>query len=150
MNRPANIDAFLARLDKVKETTRGGNRWLACCPAHDDKHPSLTIALAQDTGNILVKCWHGCEVADIVAAVGLELSDLFPENDKQDWNSKAPRRRQRWLPHEAFEALIQDAMVIELAAEEQARGKTLTEKDRQRLAEAVGRFRSAREAIGYA
>ena len=72
--RPA--DALLPRLEAVKET--GPGRWSARCPAHDDKHPSLTIKETDD-GTLLVRCWAGCPVSDIVAAAGLDLADLFPD-----------------------------------------------------------------------
>ena len=69
--RPA--DVLLPRLEAVKET--GPGRWCARCPAHDDKHPSLTVKETDD-GTLLVRCWAGCPASDIVAAAGMELSDL--------------------------------------------------------------------------
>ena len=73
---PAPINALLERLDRVRET--GPGRWLARCPAHDDRHPSLSIRETED-GTILIKCWAGCSAADVVSAVGLEPRDLFPD-----------------------------------------------------------------------
>lgn len=75
----ACLDKVLTRLDKVKST--GIDKWKACCPAHDDKHPSLAISETSE-GVILLKCWAGCTTTEIVSAVGLELRDLFP-GDKQ-------------------------------------------------------------------
>lgn len=71
---PAEI--LLSRLNKVRATGEG--RWTACCPAHEDAHPSLAVRETAD-GTVLVKCFSGCSSADVVAAVGLELGDLFPE-----------------------------------------------------------------------
>jgi len=34
-------DRILPLLDKVKK--KSDNSWMACCPAHDDKTPSLVI-----------------------------------------------------------------------------------------------------------
>ena len=51
-----------------------GKGYIACCPAHDDKHPSLSIN--EDNGKILVKCWTGCSVESIVSAIGIETKDL--------------------------------------------------------------------------
>jgi len=68
-------EVLLSRLEQVKQT--GKDRWLARCPAHPDKHPSLNIRETPD-GKVLIKCFTGCGAADVVAAVGLELSDLFP------------------------------------------------------------------------
>ena len=58
---------------------RNGQGWIACCPAHEDRSPSLSITEAQD-GKTLIRCHAGCQAVDIVGAVGLELKDLFPES----------------------------------------------------------------------
>ncbi len=68
--------ALLGRLQAVRQTAPG--RWLARCPAHEDRTPSLSIRELAD-GTILLKDFAGCGAADIVAAVGLGLKDLFPE-----------------------------------------------------------------------
>lgn len=47
-----------------KWTGRGG---VACCPAHGDKHPSLTLANGTD-GRLLLHCKSGCSFADVLAA----------------------------------------------------------------------------------
>lgn len=73
------LDKVLKRLDKVKSA--GAEKWKACCPAHDDKHPSLAISETSE-GVVLLKCWAGCTTKEIVSAIGLELRDLFP-GDKQ-------------------------------------------------------------------
>jgi DNA primase len=70
------IDVLLSRLSKVKQT--GQDKWLACCPSHGDKSPSLTIRLIDD-GRILVHCFAGCGACDVVESVGLTMSELFPE-----------------------------------------------------------------------
>ena len=69
------IDALLNRLDKPRQT--GPGRWLARCPAHDDRSPSLSIRTIND-GFVLVHCFGGCGTADVLAAVNLDFSDLYP------------------------------------------------------------------------
>ncbi|HUE91485.1 virulence-associated protein E [Pseudomonas sp.] len=73
----ACVEKVLSRLDKVK--ANGSGKWKASCPAHSDKTPSLSIKEVGD-GTVLLKCWAGCSAADITAAIGLELRDLFPGN----------------------------------------------------------------------
>jgi hypothetical protein len=68
--------ALLDRLQGVRQT--GPGRWLAKCPAHEDRSPSLSLRELDD-GIVLVKCFAGCGAADVVGAVGLGLSDLFPD-----------------------------------------------------------------------
>ena len=68
------VERILSVLDKVRN--RGDSSWMACCPAHTDKNPSLSIKETQD-GDILLHCFAGCGVDDVLAALGLEMSDLF-------------------------------------------------------------------------
>jgi hypothetical protein len=72
----SKLDDFLLRLQKVR---KNGKDYMALCPAHKDGSPSLTIA-EKDDGRILVHCFAGCETADVLAAVGMEMKDLMPEN----------------------------------------------------------------------
>ena len=76
MQRP--IERVLNRLHRVKKEGKG---WTALCPAHDDKNPSLSIAEGDD-GRVLLKCFTGCQVEAIVSAMGLEMTDLFPNVEK--------------------------------------------------------------------
>src|SRR5687768_16557700 len=66
---------LIHRLDGVRET--GPGRWVAKCPAHDDESPSLSLRELED-GRVLVHDFGGCAAIDVVEAVGLRMSDLFP------------------------------------------------------------------------
>ena len=76
----APIDVVLASLDKVKAS--GAGKWKACCPAHDDRDPSLSVREAED-GKVLLHCWTGCDTESIAAAIGLTIRDLFPSKQRQ-------------------------------------------------------------------
>ena len=71
--------------DRAKGVVR---KWQACCPAHDDQRPSLSIALMQD-GKILLHCHAGCRTDDVCRAAGLTMADLFPPGS----GDGAPPRR---------------------------------------------------------
>jgi|GEM_PF-995126 len=79
---------FIAQLVGVRRTSRG---WLAKCPAHQDKNPSLSVREG-DRGT-LVKCWTGCSAKEIVAAMGLTLKDLFTDApcSQREWATPAQR-----------------------------------------------------------
>lgn len=62
-------------LGRLEHVTGGKGKWMACCPAHQDRSPSLAINEADD--RILVHCFAGCETSDVIAALGLTVSDLF-------------------------------------------------------------------------
>jgi hypothetical protein len=47
---------------------RAGGTWTACCPAHDDREPSLSITDAR-SGKVLVCCHAGCDQEDVIAAL---------------------------------------------------------------------------------
>ncbi len=47
---------------------RVGNGWIARCPAHDDRTPSLSILDADDR-TVLVHCHAGCEQDAVIAAL---------------------------------------------------------------------------------
>jgi putative DNA primase/helicase len=70
----ADVQAILSNLKKVKGAGHG--KWSALCPAHDDKKPSLSVGLGED-GKVLLHCHAGCDVKDIVAAIGMTEADLF-------------------------------------------------------------------------
>ena len=82
------IDRLLEHLDGVRRSGRG---WTARCPAHNDKTPSLSIAEGDD-GRVLLNCFAGCETSSVIAALGLELADLFAEdgNDRSFYAALKP------------------------------------------------------------
>jgi len=62
---------------KFKNAKGTDTKFTACCPAHDDKTPSLSVRLSDCGTRWILKCWAGCENRNIVAALGLKMSDLF-------------------------------------------------------------------------
>ena len=71
-----DIDLLISRLDKVKNN--GTGKYMACCPAHDDKSPSLSVKQADD--RVLIHCFAGCGAMDVLEAVGLDYNTLYPED----------------------------------------------------------------------
>jgi len=60
-----NAGRISSSLPGVRKIAEG--RWLACCPAHDDKNPSLSISQISD--KVLVHCFAGCEQWDVLQAL---------------------------------------------------------------------------------
>ncbi len=60
---------------------KAGAAWMARCPAHDDRAPSLAITDARD-GKVLVHCHAGCDQRDVIAALRAcgvwDMDDLRP------------------------------------------------------------------------
>ena len=68
-----NVTEIVQRLD----AKRSGNGWKANCPSHQDRVPSLSISEGSD-GRVLLKCFAGCDVESICAALDIRTADLFP------------------------------------------------------------------------
>lgn len=135
------VDNLLSKLDKVKQ--RGRNNWQSRCPAHDDKGPSLSIRELDD-GRVLVHCFAGCSVHEIVKAAGVELSDLFP--DREIGTTK--RERRPFNASDALRAVGFEALVVCAAATSIAGGKPISATDRERLVLAGERIQAALSGVG--
>lgn len=70
------IEHITSRLQKVKQT--GKKQYQACCPAHQDSDPSLSLRELED-GRVLIHCFGGCSPVAVMESIGLTLSDLFEE-----------------------------------------------------------------------
>lgn len=113
---------LLDRLEGVRST--GHDKWIARCPAHDDKRPSLSIREG-DTGATLAYCWAGCSIAEIAAAVGLELSDLFPPR-LPDVHSTRPRASALTPFVATFE---RDLLIVQILLADLAQAKPIAADD---------------------
>lgn len=126
------IEKLLPRLQKVRQIKP--DQWTACCPAHDDKTPSMSIKECPD-GTLLIKDWSGCTAYEVVAAVGLEMHDLFP-------GGHASSRRPRVSQDEVTEAYL----TVAIAKGCRSRGEVLTSADISALNHAKAVLKSAQEA----
>lgn len=138
------IDAVLSQLEGVRRT--GNATWLARCPAHTDKHPSLSLR-GTDNGTVLIHCFAGCTVHEVVGALGLEPSDLFPPRpaDAADSGRPAPRP---FPAADILRAIAFEALVVGCAASAMLAGETFSQTDRDRLFLAVSRIQAALDAGG--
>lgn len=69
---------ILSRLDGVRGREP---KWMAKCPAHEDRHASLSIRL-NDNGKVAIHCFTGCSGRDIMRAINLGLSALYPDGER--------------------------------------------------------------------
>lgn len=76
------VGIVLAHLEHAK---RSGAGWVARCPAHEDREPSLSITEGRD-GRALLNCHAGCDTRAICTALGLDLKDLFPPDTARATN----------------------------------------------------------------
>ena len=67
------LERVLARLQDVRRSRRG---WMARCPAHEDRSPSLSVSEGGD-GRVLLHCFSGCRTESVCEALQIRVSDLF-------------------------------------------------------------------------
>jgi hypothetical protein len=141
------VEQLLERLSKVKKA--GTNKWVACCPAHEDRSPSL--AIKESDGTILLHCFAGCSPEDVAGAVGIEMHELFPPR-RNEWSPETEKPIKfgsvRFSAIDALRCLSGEGSVILLCACDMAEGKVLSPDERDRLVTAVGRVNAAIDYLG--
>lgn len=134
-------DTLLDRLENVKRT--GDGRWIARCPAHADRRASLAVRELGD-GRWLAHCFAGCSIHEVMSAVGLDMSALFPEKVGADGTK--PERRP-FPAADVLRAVSSETMIVSIAAADMAAGKTIKPADLERLRIAARRLLTAAEAF---
>ena len=139
------VEQLLGRLERVKG--RNGS-WTARCPAHADKGPSLAIRETDD-GRILLHCFAGCPVDNVVGAIGMDMTDLFPPSEKRrDYPVEGkPRLKPAFYASDLIRILAFEALVVSICAHDVRKGKKLSEEDNERLKVAQQRIE---EVMHYA
>ena len=131
------VENFLSRLSKVKG--RNGT-WTACCPAHEDRSPSLAVKEGDD-GRVLIHCFGGCDVHSVLGAVGMDMADLFPP--KLDGQQSKPRLKTQFYASDLMRIIHFEALVVKIVALDISEGKEVTEQTQERMRLAYQRIDEA-------
>ena len=134
---------LLDRLEGVRSV--GTARWMARCPAHEDRSASLSIRDAD--GRVLICCHAGCSASDVVEALGLKLADLFDAPIAHHISGMASPIRAYVNPAEVLRDLAHEAVVLVLISERLRVEPRLTDEMRSRLDLAAGRINGALSLI---
>ncbi|MBA3563356.1 MAG: DNA primase [Gammaproteobacteria bacterium] len=135
--------AIIDRLERVRRT--GPNRWLAACPSHPDRHPSLSIRELED-GRILLHDHGGCDVHAVLSAIGMRMTDLYPvplDHHRRPTRSSIPAA-------DLLRLLDRESLIVGMIGADLLSGKTINRATWQRLSKAVGRIGRARDAASPA
>jgi CHC2 zinc finger len=100
-----------AYVAKALNGRRSGAGWMARCPAHRDRSPSLSIR--ESDGRLLIHCFAGCTQEDVIVALGGR--GLWPERPRPCWTREEKRnyaRRHAQARRQAKEALLWQAATI--------------------------------------
>lgn len=124
---------------------RGKNgSWTACCPAHDDNGPSLAIRELDD-GRILIHCFAGCETESVLGVLGMNMTDLFPPDEKRRDYPVAgkPPMKPAFFATDLMRVIAFEALVVQIVAFDIANGKPVSAETRGRMLLACERIDEA-------
>ena len=125
------IDEILDKLEKVRPT--GRDKWVACCPVHGDKNPSMSVT--EKDGRVLCHCFAcGANGLEVVQALSLPASVLF---DKPLEKGYVPKR--------VIEEIEMDRLVLRMVEEDKKKGKLLSYNDFNRWKLAKSRIEALEE-----
>jgi hypothetical protein len=99
-------------------------------------------------GRVLVHCFAGCETQSVLGAVGLDMTDLFPPDEKrQEYGPSKPSVKPAFYASDLMRVIAFEALVVQIVAFDLASGKKISEEDRKRMMVAYERID---EAMRYA
>jgi hypothetical protein len=132
-----SADVLLKKLNGVKRT--GADRWVARCPSHDDRRPSLGVRTLDD-GRTLLICRAGCATAEVLAAVGLTFDALYPERAIEH---RVPGEHQPLDAWNTLRSLPTELAIIIIYVSDVRAGRDISKADHVRFLTAVERIRRA-------
>ncbi len=130
-----SADAVLQRVEKARRS--GPGKWVARCPAHEDKAPSLAIRETDD-GRLLLHCFAGCSTDSVIGALGLQWSDLMPP--LPDGVHHMPKVRRPWNMGDALDVIDEESSVLAIIVCDLAKRGLLPEDIKDRALKATGRL----------
>ena len=129
------MDHLLSLLEKV---SRHGDSYKACCPAHDDKNPSLTLKKIPD-GRILIHCFAGCSPNEVLTSLGMSLGDLYPDgaaaHHLEGWE-RIKQRREDIQEKRLEDTLSKHRIYLLLCDSKRRQGERLTPSELKKEREA--------------
>jgi hypothetical protein len=134
-----SIENLLSCLHKVKKA--GKDSWVACCPAHQDKSPSLTITNKPD-GRILMYCFAGCDTYSILRSIDLDWQDILPESPI---GHKVEKTNFGIYSSDALRLIHFETQIVLYIAYQMRKTKTIDNVAIERLETAMQRIKKANE-----
>jgi hypothetical protein len=134
-------ETIIGRLSRVKAV--GPDKWAAACPLCESRNGRPISIRAMPDGRVLLHPFCCCDTSEVLGAVGLRMSDLFP---KGLGNFKPERR-----PFDAIDALqavVHEIMVAYLIAHDMGRSGRGDKEQEERLHLAEVRLTNALMMIG--
>lgn len=124
--------SWIDSLDKLRSA--GKDKWTACCPAHSDKTPSMSIKQNSDQSYLVFCFGCGANGVDVFKAMGLDLDELMGYPDKTDYKRPVITRKQEL-------DLREDKLVVAIYDSVVKNGGVISLKDHSRHKLAVNRIK---------
>lgn len=141
-----NIHDFIARL-KVRGS--GDGNWRCDCPCGHSSTGALSVT--DRDGKLLLHCFAGCDVLDVLAAMGLSVGDLFADDhrhDRLDDPVARVERIYRKLTGEDIARLLRAAHVAKFALDGVVHGVGFTSHDVSTIAQTITEVERIAEELG--
>ena len=81
------------------EPRKAGEDYSCCCPAHEDRSPSLRIGTGSN-GQALITCHAGCSLDSSLSRLHLKISDLFAEDGATKPRYSTPAKKKAFATSE--------------------------------------------------
>jgi hypothetical protein len=133
-------------LSRVRHRQTGRDSYVFHSPTREDRRPSCTLRVLDD-GRVLIHDFGGDSTEDILSAIGLSFSDLYPDRVGEERHGLRGERRP-FPAQDILRCIGFEALVVLAAATAMMAGEPFTDADRARLVIAIGRLQAALDAGG--
>ena len=126
MNHAHTFDAETIAGGLQKAKRAGPGKYVACCPSHDDRTPSLSIKNAS-SGTVLVHCHAGCTQDEVIGAL----------RNRGLWHSPSRQHTNRINQQNHKDQIRRAKILLALAASENEPGIVHSEFERAQIKRAI-------------
>lgn len=123
-------------------TCENGDSFMAKCPAHDDKSPSLKVTYREN--KILLYCYSGCMAQEILDSLDLKWKDLFDSK----WTAAEQQAFAERKKMEKVDPIEVEKNIILIMRNRREDGKYISVEDEARELLAKQRFKHLSRAYG--
>lgn len=131
-------------LNHLEHVDKRGDKYRAKCPSHEGKSTASLAITEKDDGRILIHCFGGCDTSEVLSAIGLGLTDLFPGRLT---HKATPEQRRKWKQDalhrdwaEFVKDLVAESRIVYVANLQLCTGQALNSEDSARLKLAMERI----------
>jgi len=123
LSNNTTLESLASGLQKAR--WQGDYKFSACCPAHYDKHPSLSVT--ETNSKILLKCFAGCSQDSVIGAL----------RDLGLWHGASQYQIDRRKRYELKKDVRHHETVLALGIAMSDQGQELSEIDRAQLKKSI-------------